>query len=332
VIFEEGYKILKSVTLDDIQASIKGDLVEVQERLKEILITDFPFVEEIADHVVQMRGKLFRPTLLFLSGHIGGDGNVSLLSMALVVELIHTATLIHDDVIDRANLRRSLQTLNSRWSDQVSIIMGDYLYSRSLTEMVKVGDHDVLGVISNASRRIALGEMREIRFTSSLDITEEAYYSLIGDKTASLLAASCEVGAILGQKQYREELCDYGENLGMVFQITDDIIDYTGKERELGKPVGTDFREKKATLPLIHALKEMNPEQRSRVEDIFYGETVEDEGFSQVRDIIGDTGGFDYARARAVEYGERAEILLKSIPDSPVKDALLSCVKYVVER
>ncbi len=323
---------MKSVTLDDIQASIKEDLREVREQMKEILITDFPFVEEIADHVVQMRGKLFRPTLLFLSGHVGGDGNASLLPMALVVELIHTATLIHDDVIDRANVRRSLQTLNSKWSDQVSIIMGDYLYSRSLTEMVKVGNQDILEVISNASRRIALGEMREIRFTSSLDITEETYYSLIADKTASLLSASCEVGAILGGNRYREDLRDYGENLGMVFQITDDIIDYTGRERLLGKPVGNDIREKKLTLPLIHSLREMSEMQRSRIESVFYGETVGNEEFTEVCEIIRDTGGFDYARARAAEFGERAEMFLKAVPDSPVKDALLSCVRYVVER
>ncbi len=333
-IWKEIPAIFQDVTLDTIQASVKDGLQDVQERLKEILITDFPFVADVADHVVQMRGKLFRPTLLFLCGHIGVDGNgsASLLPMALVVELIHTATLIHDDAIDRSSLRRGLQTLNTRWNDQVSIIMGDYLYSRSLTEMVQVGDQEVLEVVSNASRRIALGEMKEIHLSSSLDITEEEYFSMISDKTASLMSASCEVGAILGPKEYREDLRDYGENLGMVFQITDDISDYKGREQVMGKPVGTDIREKKVTLPLIDALRKMSSTQRKEFESIFYQDIIDDTGVSTIYEIVLETGGFDYARKWAVEYGQQAEGHLKNFPDSPSKDSLLACVKYVVER
>lgn len=326
--------ISRITTLDEIQASVKDRLQEVRDRLKEVVIEDFPFVADVADHVIQMQGKLFRPTLLFLCGHAGGDGNgnASLVPMALVVELIHTATLIHDDTIDRASLRRGLQTLNARWNDQVSIIMGDYLYSRSLTEMVGVGNQEVLKVISAASRRIALGEMKEIRLSSCLDVTEEDYLNMIADKTASLLSASCEVGAILGPAEYREDLRDYGENLGMVFQITDDIADYMGWEEVMGKPVGTDIREKKVTLPLIYTLKRIGPVQRRKLESTFFQDEITDDDVLSIREVIRETGGFDYARQRAVEYGERAEGHLKALNDSHWKEALLSCVTFVVER
>jgi octaprenyl-diphosphate synthase len=322
------------VTLADIQSSVKDHLQEVRERLTEILITDFPFVADVADHVVQMRGKLFRPTLLLLCGYMGSDGkkDSALLPMALVVELIHTATLIHDDTIDRATLRRGLQTLNSRWNDQVSIIMGDYLYSRSLTEMVEVGDQDVLKVISNASRRIALGEMKEIRMSGSLDISEEEYFGMIADKTASLMSASCEVGAILGPSEYRSDLRNYGENLGMVFQITDDIADYQGREKVMGKPVGTDIREKKVTLPLIEALRKMSSERQNKFETIFSQDVIDDNDVSTIYEMIEEAGGFDYARKWAVEYGDRAHQNIKDFPDSPFKDALLSCIILIVER
>ncbi len=308
-------------------------LQEVRNRLKEIVIADFPFVADVAGHVIQMRGKLFRPMLLILCGQLEGerDGDQALLSMALVVEMIHTATLIHDDTIDRATLRRGLQTLNYRWNDQVSIIMGDYLYSRSLTEMVQVGDRDVLQVMSNASRRIALGEMKEIRLSGSLDITEKDYYDMISDKTASLLAASCEVGALLGPRRYRDTLRKYGEDLGMAFQIADDIADYMGHEDVMGKLVGNDIRERKVTLPLIQALREMGPGQRDEIEAIFNRDEIRDEDVSAVYEMVLKTNGFDYARSCAIEFGARAESHLQGIPLSHVKEALLACVKYVVE-
>jgi octaprenyl-diphosphate synthase len=326
--------ILHPISLNEIQDTIQHDLQEVRNRLREILVEDFPFVADIADHVVQMQGKLFRPTLLLLCGRLGGSGNenAALAPMALVVEMIHTATLIHDDTIDRASLRRGLETLNTRWNDQVSIIMGDYLYSRSLTEMVQVGDHDVLKVVSNASRRIALGEMKEIQLTALLDVTEEQYYSMIADKTASLLAASCEVGALLGPREYREELRHFGEHLGMAFQITDDLADYLGRERVMGKPVGNDLREKKVTLPLIHSIPVFGPERREELETFFSREAIDDQDVSTVTEMILDAGGFEYARKQAVAFGERAERAVIHLPESPVKDALLSCIAYIVER
>ncbi len=320
--------------LEEIQASIKGRLQDVQEQVKGILIADFPFVADVADHVASMEGKLFRPTLVFLCGCLGGgeNGKQSLLSMALVVELIHTATLIHDDTIDRAALRRGVPTLNSRWNDQVSIIMGDYLYSRSLMEMASVGNHDILNVVSDASRRIALGEMKEIRISSSLDVTEDDYYQMISDKTASLLSASCEVGAILGPREYREDLRAFGEDLGMVFQITDDIADYVGTEEEMGKPVGTDIREKKVTLPLIHALRSVSAAQREEIESVYNRHVIDDEAVSLICRMVEETGGFDYARNRAREFGARAEKQLERLPGSHFRDALMSCVAYIVSR
>jgi len=281
-----------------------------------------------------MKGKLFRPTLLLLAGGLSGSTHRSreLVRMAISVEMIHMATLVHDDFIDNASIRRGLPTINDRWSEQVSIIMGDYLYSRSLIEMVNVGNMKTMRVMSEACRRIALGEMMEVNLTNTLDQSEEKYYRTINEKTAALIAGSCEAGAVLAASDYIENMRVYGDNLGMAFQIIDDVFDYTGTSSVLGKVVGTDLREKKVTLPLLHALKSMKSGERKYIELLFSRQGVEPEDVEEVSRIISAYGGFEFAIQRAEEYARDARAALEGVELSKHRDSLLDAVDYVVER
>lgn len=323
-----------TVSLELIQEPVKEGLLEVQHFIRDLILEEFNFIEEVAEHVISMKGKLFRPALLLLAG--GLSGNIGrtreLIQMAVVVEMIHMATLVHDDFIDDASIRRGLPTINDRWSEQVSIIMGDYLYSRSLIEMVNVGDMKTMRVISAACRRIALGEMMEVNLTNTLDQTEEKYYQTISEKTAALIAASCETGAVLSAPDYRENMRAYGENLGMAFQIIDDVFDYTGRSSAIGKVVGTDLREKKVTLPLLHALKSMGPDELKYMEQLFSRQGVEPEDIDEVSRIIRDHGGFDFATSRAGAYARDARKALEGVEPSRHRDSLFDAVDYVVER
>lgn len=322
------------VSLEMIQEPVQCELLEVQSFISDLLMKEFYFLEDIASHVSSMKGKLFRPTLLLLAGNLtDGDGkDKSMVSMAVVVEMIHTATLVHDDFIDNAKLRRGIPTLNDRWSDQVSIIMGDYLYSRSLMEMVNVGDLEVMQVISGACRRIALGEMMELNLTNKIYQTEEQYYETISHKTAALISASCEAGALISDSEYRKNLRKYGENLGVAFQIVDDIFDYTGKSNVIGKVVGTDLREKKATLPLLHALRSMDEGEKRYMENLFSKKETGPEDFVEVSRIIEKHGGFEFAMTQATFFAQEARKAIEGISPSRYKESLLDAVDYVVER
>jgi len=323
-----------TVSLELIQEPVKEGLVELQNFIRDLILEEFNFIEEVAEHVVSMKGKLFRPALLLLAGGLSGNNGRTreLIQMAVVVEMIHMATLVHDDFIDDASIRRGLPTINDRWSEQVSIIMGDYLYSRSLIELVNVGDMKTMRLMSAACRRIALGEMMEVNLTNTLDQTEEKYYRTISEKTAALIAASCETGAVLAAPEYRENMRIYGENLGMAFQIIDDVFDYTGRSSTIGKVVGTDLREKKVTLPLLHALKNMAPDERKYMEQLFSKQGVESEDIDEVSRIIRDHGGFDYATRRAGIYARDARKALEGVEPSRHRDSLFDAVDYVVER
>src|SRR5690606_13365725 len=214
--------------LSSIQASVRDELDRVGDEIKRIVLSDFAQIEEVNEHLLFMRGKLFRPTLLLLSSRVEGDSHHDALTMAAVVELVHLATLVHDDAVDHSVLRRGLPTVNALWTHQVAIIMGDYLYSRGVSELARIGDIEALAVLASAANEIAVGEMRQLLSYGALDFPEDDNYRLIAAKTASLMSAACEMGAISGAPAHREPLARFGHNLGMAFQIADDLLDYTG--------------------------------------------------------------------------------------------------------
>ncbi len=318
--------------LAQIQEPVLARLDQITEELRRIVLSDFPAIAEINDYLLLARGKLFRPTLLLLSNEIGGSPSPDAVSIAAAVELVHLATLVHDDAVDHSVLRRGMPTVNALWNHQSAIIMGDYLYSRSVSELTRFGRIELIGVLARAANEMSVGEMRQLVSCDALQFTEPEYYRLIACKTASLMSAACEMGALVGVDRYREPLARFGHNLGMAFQIVDDLLDYTETEAVTGKPSGHDLREHKVTLPLIAAMEEMGAAARREVEDFFADPEPTDEGIARVVDLVREHGGLTYARERALEYGSRAEEALAPLPAGEATDALRDAVAYVIDR
>ena len=322
----------RGVSLSAIQTPIREKLEAVSRAMANIVSSDMPLVGEVSAHLLAMRGKLFRPTLLLLSSEVDEKPEARAVSLAASLELIHLATLVHDDAVDHSVLRRGMPTVNALFSHQISVIMGDFLYSTALTHLVSVGSLEALQVLTRASTEMTLGEMRQLGVTDPLRFTEDEYYALIKSKTASLMRAACELGAISGARRYVDQLGTYGENLGMAFQITDDLLDYREEKETTGKPSGLDLREHKVTLPLIHALRRMSAASRSQVERLFAKDNVTDEEIAAVVRIVGDNGGFEYARQCGEEFAEKAHDALAELPDTVARQSLTSSISYVMER
>ena len=321
-----------TAALRDIQSPARQQLGAVSQELWRIVSADVPLVQEVQQHLMGMKGKLFRPTLLLLSSAVEDRSEPRAVTYAAVVELIHLATLVHDDAVDHSALRRGMPTVNSLFSHQVSVIMGDYLYLRALRELVALGDLDAMRAITEASNEMTLGEMRQLSAFDALAFTERDYETLIRAKTASLFMAACEVGALCGAPRHRDALIRFGERLGMAFQVADDLLDYTEGQEMTGKPSGLDLKEHKVTLPLIAALREMQTSDRARVEALFAAPEPEDEAISEVVAIVRDHGGLDYARRRGDQFAREAEEALADVPESAARTSLVDAISYVVER
>ena len=323
---------LAPVSLGDIQRPVAGELELVAEELRRIITADFPIIAEVNEHLLRMKGKLFRPTLLLLSQRASGAEDARTVTLAAVVELIHLATLVHDDSVDHSVLRRGMPTINALFSHQVAVIMGDYLYSRAIIELVGLDDLVPLRVFARVTNEMTIGEMRQLEAHDKLAYDEAQYDELIRSKTASLLAGACEVGALRAPAPYREALGRFGLRLGMAFQITDDLLDYTEREAVTGKPSGLDLKEHKVTLPLIAALAAMGPGQRRLVAELMATPDPGDQLVAAVMQLVETAGGLDYARRRALELAQRAEAELEILPPSPARDALRDSIAYAVER
>jgi octaprenyl-diphosphate synthase len=321
-----------SAALRDIQAPVLGQLEAVPGELWRIVSTDVPLVQDVQAHLMAMKGKLFRPTLLLLASALEDRSPPRAVTYAAVIELIHLATLVHDDAVDHSALRRGMPTVNALFSHQLSVIMGDFLYLRALNELVTLEDLEAMRVITRASNEMTLGEIRQLGAYDALAFSEQDYETLIRAKTASLFMAACEVGALCGAPAHRVPLVRYAERLGMAFQVADDLLDYTEESTVTGKPTGLDLREHKVTLPLIAALREMGSASRARVEALFANPEPPDEQIAEVIAIVQQHGGIEYARRRADQFTREAEEALVSLPDTPARTALLDGIAYVVER
>jgi len=232
---------LPRVALRDVQLPVAAELEQVVDELRRIIAADFSIISEVNEHLLRMKGKLFRPTLLLLSHRAAGGNDPRAVTLAAVVELIHLATLVHDDSVDHSALRRGLPTINALFSHQIAVIMGDYLYSRAIIELVRLDDPTPLRVLARVTNEMTVGEMRQLEAHDKLAYGEAAYDQLIRAKTASLLSGACEVGALTAAPAYRQALARFGMRLGMAFQITDDLLDYTQPEAVTGKPSGLDL-------------------------------------------------------------------------------------------
>jgi octaprenyl-diphosphate synthase len=318
--------------LSDLQRPLRARLERVQQELRRIVEADFGLITEVNAHLFQMQGKMFRPTLLLLADEATGAADPRANTLAAVVELIHLATLVHDDSVDHSVLRRGMPTINSLFSHQVSVIMGDYLYSRAVIELVRLDDLEPLRVLGRVTNEMTVGEMRQLLAHEPMQYSEEEYDLLIRSKTASLLSGACEVGALKAGEAERAALRRYGMALGMAFQIVDDLLDYVGDASVTGKPSGSDLREHKVTLPLIAALPRMGPAERREVERLMSTSEPADTQIQAVIAAVAEAGGLDYARERALHLAGQADAELEELPDSPARDALRASITYVVDR
>jgi octaprenyl-diphosphate synthase len=320
------------VSLAGLQEPLRPRLDAVQEELRRIVAADFGLITEVNAHLFRMQGKLFRPTLLLLADEATGGPERRSETLGAVIELIHLATLVHDDSVDHSVLRRGLPTVNSLFSHQVSVIMGDYLYSRAVVELVRLDDLEPLRIIGRVTNDMTIGEMRQLLSHDRLSFDEEAYDLLIRSKTASLLAGACEVGALGAAAEHRAALAGFGDALGMAFQIVDDLLDYTEDEAVTGKPSGLDLREHKVTLPLIAALPRLSEAGRREVTQLMRTEEPDAGQVARVVALVTEAGGLEYARARAQRFAELAECELDRLPPSPARETLRASITYVLER
>lgn len=318
--------------LSQIQQPVEDRLEHVIDELRRIVLSDFPAIEEINEYLFLARGKMFRPILLLLSSRVCGEDPPEAVSLAAVVELVHLSTLVHDDAVDHSVLRRGMPTVAALWNHQSAIIMGDYLYSRAVSELARIGRVELIAVLARAANEMSIGEMRQLVSHDALDYTEEDYDRLIACKTASLMSAACEIGALAGAEPYRDALRTYGFQLGMAFQVVDDLLDYTETEDVTGKPTGHDLREHKVTLPLIAALEEMDAASRREVEEFFAIPEPTDDGIARVVELVREHGGLDYARQRALAFGQEALKAVESLPSGEAMDALRDAISYVIDR
>ena len=323
---------LARVSLGAIQRPVAVALDDVAGELGRIVAGDFPVIAAANEHLLQMKGKLFRPTLLLLSQQAADADEPRVVTLAAVVELIHLATLVHDDSVDHSALRRGMPTINALFSHQIAVIMGDYLYSRAIIELVNLGDLEALRVFARVTNEMTVGEMYQLEAHDRLAYSEVQYDQLIRAKTASLLSGACEVGALRGSATARAALARFGMHLGMAFQIADDLLDYTQPEHVTGKPFGLDLKEHKVTLPLIAALSRMTAAERSLVGRLMDTDAPSDDIVGEVIRVVERVGGLEYARRRALDRAQQAEAELDALAPSVARDALRDSITYAVER
>ena len=318
--------------LREIQAPVRDRLDLVTTEMHKIVSTDLPMIEEVSGHLLRMRGKLFRPTLALLASSVEGHSEQRAVRVGAVVELMHLATLVHDDSIDHSVLRRGLPTVNALFSHEVSVIMGDFLYARALIGLVELRDLELVRILTEVTNQLTIGEMRQLAAVDALSFAEADYFELIRAKTAALISAACETGALCGAPEHSERLARYGELLGMAFQVADDILDYTEDQSVTGKPSGNDLREHKVTLPLIATLPKASTSGRARIDELFATTNPSDALIADVVAIVTDAGGIEYARQRGEQFAQAAEEALSAIPDGPIRAALIDTISYVMDR
>ena len=320
--------------LEPVQRLVADDMVEVNRLIVARLESRVDLIPQLAGHLVSAGGKRVRPMLTLIAASLCGYQGTRHHGLAAAVEFIHTATLLHDDVVDQSDLRRGNATANAVWGNKPSVLVGDFLFARAFQLMVEDGSIDVLRILSDASAVIAEGEVAQLITANDTETTEAAYMEVITAKTATLFAAAAELGAIVADRSDAEaaNLRSYGENLGIVFQLVDDVLDYNARETDLGKNVGDDFRDGKITLPVVLAFERGGTDEKT-----FWQRTLEDgdqtdDDFSEALALMQRHGTLKDSMTRATDYANRAKSALANFPDSPAKSAMLDLVDFCIDR
>ncbi len=321
-----------ALSLPDIKAPISSEMEEFEVKFRASMKTHVLLLDKIMSYIVKRKGKQMRPMFVFLSAGTCGGIAESTYRGASLIELLHTATLVHDDVVDDANYRRGFFSVNALWKNKIAVLVGDYLLSRGLLLSVDNGDYDLLRIVSHAVRSMSEGELLQMEKARNLDITEEVYYNIIRQKTASLIASCCAVGAAsAGQDpETIETMRKFGEKVGMAFQIKDDLFDYG--DTEVGKPLGIDIREKKMTLPLIYALSKASWTDKRRLINIVRRHNENRKKVNELVDYVRENGGIAYANEVMHAYYQEAREILATFPDSHYRQSLSDLVQFTIDR
>ncbi len=319
-------------TVKDIMAPIESELSQFEEHFKNTMRSDVPLLDKVTQYIVKRKGKQMRPMFVFLTAKMLGESNVTTFDAASLVELLHTATLVHDDVVDDANERRGFFSVNALWKNKIAVLVGDYMLSRILLLSIEKNNTELLGVVARSVREMSEGELLQIEKARHLDITEEIYFEVIRKKTASLIATCCEAGAIsVGATNQRENMRKFGELVGLAFQIKDDIFDF-GSPGNIGKPTGNDIREQKMTLPIIYTINHGSKEDRSELIDIVKNHNEESKKIKTAIQLVINNGGIEYAHKRMTEIANEALEIIKPLPESAAKRSLIGLVHYTINR
>ena len=320
-------------SVDIILSPIKSEMAEFEVRFKDSMQSDVSLLEKINHYIIKRKGKQVRPMFVFLCAKMLGENADKTYDAAILIELLHTATLVHDDVVDDANERRGSFSVNAIWKNKIAVLVGDFMLSKILLLSLEKENTELLKIIAKSVKDMSEGELLQIEKARLLDITEEIYYDVIKKKTASLISSCCEIGAasVNSNIEMRNKMKAFGEKVGLAFQIKDDIFDY-GVNANIGKPTGTDIRERKLTLPIIYVLNNSNKEIRKELINIIKNHNESKSHIKRAVDIVVNNGGIDYANKQMNKFAEKALNLLSDIPESEYKTALTELVNYTINR
>ena len=319
--------------LDKIKQPVRLEMEEFEGRFRSSMRSEVALLDKITHYIVKRKGKQMRPMFVFLTAKMLSDTNDQTYRAATLIELLHTATLVHDDVVDDANKRRGFFSINALWKNKVAVLVGDYLLSRGLLLAVKHKDFHLLEITSNAVREMSEGELLQMEKARKLDITEEVYFGIIRQKTASLIASCCAAGAasVSEDKEVIEQMRLFGETVGIAFQIRDDLFDY-GSDANIGKPTGIDIKEKKMTLPLIYALNNSDRQEKRFIINTIKNYNTDDKRVGKVIEMVREKGGIEYTVNRMKEYQQKALTMLESYPNNEARKSLVDLVNFVIDR
>ena len=334
IVVELDGKRDKKPSFDDLTSIVADDMKRVNQQILKRMESPVALIPQLAGHVISAGGKRLRPMLTLSSAKLCGYHGERHVTLATCIEFIHTATLLHDDVVDESKLRRGLETANSVWGNQASVLVGDFLFSRSFELMVEDGSVKVMGILSSASARLAEGEVMQLLTANDTQTSETAYLDVIKAKTAQLFAAACRLGAVVADRPKTEEeaLDAFGMNLGVAFQLIDDVLDYSAKQATLGKTVGDDFREGKITLPVILAYRRGDDDERAFWTRCLGELEQTEDDLSRAQSLMSQHGTLDDTIARARHYASIARDALGIFPDGPAKAALIEVADFCVNR
>jgi octaprenyl-diphosphate synthase len=320
------------MSVKEIMEPISSEMSEFEGRFRASMKSKVPLLDKVTHYIIRRKGKQMRPMFIFLTAKMLGKINDKTYDAATLVELLHTATLVHDDVVDDANERRGFFSVNALWKNKIAVLVGDYMLSKVLLLSIENNNTKLLEVVARAVREMSEGELLQLEKARKLDITEEIYFEVIRQKTASLISTCCEAGAISVERfDETEKMRLFGEYIGIAFQLKDDIFDY-GEPGEIGKPTGLDIRERKMTLPLIFALNNSTPEIRKELINIVKNHNENPKKVRRAVELVIEYGGIDYTHKKMLDFKDLAVDLIENLPDSDAKKSILGLIEYTTKR